>query len=85
MSRSEYVGASGAWVEGVVKKGGLWSVRRAKTSDRVLTMFARANFVQNSLSKIHKAEEKSDKELLEEIRAEVENYLVLTMFSREFL
>ena len=33
-------------------------------------MFARANFVQNSLSKIHKAEEKSDKELLEEIRAE---------------
>lgn len=33
-------------------------------------MFARANFVQNSLSKIHKAEEKSDKELLEEIHAE---------------
>ena len=33
-------------------------------------MFDRANFVQNSLSKIHKAEEKSDKELLEEIHAE---------------
>ena len=33
-------------------------------------MFARANFVQNSLSKINKPAEKSDKELLEEIRAE---------------
>ena len=33
-------------------------------------MFARANFVQNSLSKVGKVAEKTDKELLDEIREE---------------